>query len=238
MDLIHTYKKRILSSQSTIIKPIKIDWNINSRLIKQLALQNESRFKFTENNKPIYKLLLQYFTGNPEFEKQSMSGSEMSGSLNKGLLLIGSVGSGKTFAMSTVFKIYTSQYLRSNSYQIYKYGNMKHDYGLNGMEALSEFGKIESSTGGIQRNDTKVVLVDDFLSNGTTVSYYGNKIEFADELIDSRYEAFKQSRKLTHFTTNVYANKMKEVLDERSISRLLEMCNIIEFADNDWRRLN
>lgn len=237
MDIINTYKKSISSPQATIIKPIKINWSTESRLIQQLALQNEPGFRFTEQNKPIYKLLLQYFTGNPDFEKQPLPGSEVKGSLNKGILLIGPVGSGKTFAMSTVFKIYTSKYLRSNSYQIYKYSNMKHEYGLNGLEALSEFGQIASSSGGIQRNDTKVVLVDDFLSNGTFVSYFGNKIEFADELIDSRYEAFRQSRKLTHFTTNTYADKMKEVLDERSISRLLEMCNIIEFVDKDWRRL-
>ena len=236
MDIIKTYKKSVSAPQSNIIKYIKNNWGVESRLIQQIALQNEPDFQFTEHNKPAYKLLLQYFTGNPEFEKHAMSGLGLKGSLNKGLLLIGPVGSGKTFSLSTILKIYTSKYLRSNSYQVHKYSNMKHEYGLNGLETLSEFGQIVSNSGGIHRNDTKVILVDDFLSNGTIVSYIGNKIEFADELIDSRYEAFKHSRKLTHFTTNIYADKMREVLDERSISRLLEMCNVIEFADQDWRR--
>ena len=125
-----------------------------------------------------------------------------------------------------------------NSFQIFQYSAIKLDYEKEGSKILTQLGYLVSNTGGIRRNNTKTVLIDDFLSNGSTATHYGSKIELADQLIDYRYEVFKKSDKLSHFTTNFYPNKLSGLLDQRSISRLREMCNFIVLEDVDWRVAN
>ncbi len=233
MDIIGIFKNNMMRQDSRIIKHREINTTLEKRIIQKIALQNEVNFRFTEHNKRIYELLFQYFTGSQEFEKQKIPGSDLLGSLNKGILIFGQVGCGKSFALKDVFKPYTSQYLNVNSFQVFEYSRIKYEYETNGANILNQFGDLRSSFGGIRRNDTKTVLIDDW--NGSTANHYKSQIEFADELINIRYEAYKRSRKLTHFTTNLYPKKLSEILDYRSISRLREMCNFIVLEDKDWR---
>ncbi len=235
MDIFETFKNNMMRQDSRIIKYRDVNTTLAKKLIRKIALQNEANFEFTENNKRIYELLFQYFTGNPEFEKQRMPGSDLLGSLDKGILIFGPVGCGKSFVLKNIFKTHTSKHLNINSFQIFQYSEVKLGYETNGASVLAPLGNLISGLGGIRRNDTKTVLIDDFLSNGSTATHFGSQIEFADELINIRYEAYKHSRKLTHFTTNLYPKKLSEILDYRSISRLREMCNFIVLEDKDWR---
>ncbi len=238
MNILEIYKNNIMNPNTRIMKYMKIDSTIQKRIIQKIALQNEAKFEFTKKNKPFYELLFLSFTGNPKFEKLKMPGSDILGSLNKGNLIFGPVGCGKSFALETVFKTYTADYLNVNSFRIFQYSTIKLDYQKEGAIILDQFGNSISNSGGIKRNETKTILIDDFLKNGSTVAHFNNKIELAEELINLRYEAYKRSGKLTHFTTNLYPKELSEILDYRSISRLQEMCNFIVLEDVDWRVAN
>ena len=146
------------------------------------------------------------------------------------------MGSGKTFLLGKVFKEYTSQILHTNSFQVHDYYNIIRDYELEGAVALKKYGHFKENQNGYQKDHTRTVLIDDFLSTKSTASYYGNKTDIADLLVSFRYEAYQRSRKLTHFTMNLYPGELQDILDERSVSRLQEMCNIIPFEDCDWRK--
>lgn len=201
-----------------------------------MAKRIEPGFQFTDKNKAYYHLLLLYFAGNPEFDAYLKVMTGEVGARSKGLLVLGNVGSGKTFSLANVFKDYTSKVLRANSFQVHDYYNIIRSYELEGAEALKKYGHINSSQNGHQKDITRVVLIDDFLSTNSKATHYGNKADIADLLITLRYEAYKRSRKLTHFTMNLYPNELDEILDERSISRLQEMCNVVALEDCDWRK--
>ncbi len=218
------------------IKSIQINWKTEAQFIAHLTSKYEKNFVFNQNNKIIYKILLKYFTGDKSFELMNFPVMIQKGSLKKGIFLAGNVGSGKSLIIKNIFKDYTQNRLYLNSYNIFDYRDIKLEYEQYGAAALEKFTNKISNSGGIRRNQTQVILIDDFLATGAEVVYYGNKINLADELVQIRYEVYKRSGRLTHFTTNIFPAQMQEFLDERSLSRLSEMCNAIVFKDKDWRK--
>lgn len=237
MNLIEYYKKSVEKQNTPIIKTCKADLKEHPELIAFIAGKNEPKFKFTDKNKPVYRMLMLYFTGNADFNSYMKQITGRQGNLDKGLLVVGNVGSGKTYSLATVFKEYTANVLRKNSYQVHDYYSIIRNFELLGSEALSIFGFQQRNMNGYQKDRTLTVLIDDFLSTKSTVSHFGNKTDIPETLINQRYEAYKRGRKLTHFTMNLYPNELGDLLDERSISRLQEMCNVIALEDCDWRKV-
>lgn len=216
-----------------IIKTIPIEWNNHAKMIEEIAKSYEPNFDLTDTNKIIFRLLLLYFSGNPDFDSELMKITGVQGSRNKGLLLFGSVGSGKSLILFKVFRRYVTNILKQNTYQALEYIDIL-DNAMVDPQYLSGFGFQKPTATG--RDLTWTVLIDDFLSTNSSINYYGNKIEVADTLIMNRYQAYDRVRKLTHITTNFEPAQMKEFLDQRTISRLSEMCNVIELTGDDWRR--
>ena len=102
--------------QENEIKTIEIDWNEHSLGILRIAKYLQPNFQITENNKIIMKLLLMYFTGNEDFKKEVEAHTGIEGSLNKGLYVVGSVGSGKTLLFK-IFQMYTRDVINENGYR-------------------------------------------------------------------------------------------------------------------------
>lgn len=234
MNIIEKYKNGLKNQSSQIIKPINIDKHTGGELIKMIAKEYEPSFEITERNKPFYTLLYSYFTGNPKFSTYLEEITGKKGSLNKGLLIVGPVGVGKSLAMGRIFRKFTSNF-RQNSYQVHEYLQIADSDNLKS-QPLSDFGQIISKNGTI-RDNTKTVLIEDFLTNRIVLNHFGNNINIANDLIYYRYLAYIKSKKLTHFTTNIYPKNLGEKLDYRAVSRLQEMCNIIELNDKNWRSL-
>ena len=222
-------------NNDSYLRRCNIDFDEELKHIFKTAMEFEPNFQKTDANIELYKILLLYFTGNPKFEKIKLPGSGNYGSLKKGLFISGDVGSGKTFALTKVFKEYTSVQ-RCNSYKIFYYMDLKQDYEAYGSSALSPLNKKIIISNGIRYNETPTVLIDDFLANGAKLMYFGNRINLANELILKRYNVYEEFGRLTHLTTNLDGDDLTELLDERVLSRLNGMCNIIRFDDVDWRR--
>jgi len=184
------------------ITTIHVDRDTEVRYIAKIIREFESDFRFTEINKMAYDLLFRYFTGDRTFETRDYTIMPKGGSLNKGVLIVGTIGSGKSFLLSYIYKTYTKERLQRNSYRVYDYQEIKQDFAQNGMGTFKKFGNIITSPGGLRRNETQTVLIDDFLALGDKISNFSNKINLADVLIQTRYEAYKRSGKLTHFTGN------------------------------------
>ncbi len=92
------YAKKLnkLERDSFDFKNVSQMIHTNLNAITQIS---ERSFVYTENNKPILRALMYYFTDNPEFIDFTMSNREIfinNASLKKGLLLIGGFGVGKS----------------------------------------------------------------------------------------------------------------------------------------------
>jgi len=60
---------------------------------------------------------------------------------------------------------------------------------------------------------------------------YGQRIEPIQDLIFSRYRLWEQSKKLTHFSTNLSLQELADRYDSRVVDRLKGMCNVIQLSN-------
>jgi len=125
-------------------------------------------------------------------------------SLSKGILLYGNIGCGKTTLMRFFQKV---RYFQMRSVK-----DVAAAFAENGHGALAEYRK-------------GVFCFDDY-GIESEQKHYGVALNAMQDIILSRYDY----RLITHLTTNINADDMREMYGERVTSRLREMCNIIQFS--------
>ncbi|GAA4434715.1 hypothetical protein GCM10023188_26000 [Pontibacter saemangeumensis] len=171
-------------------------------------------FVADRHNTPTLRLLYLYATRSEELEQEGLS-------LDKGLLLYGNVGSGKTDLLRSLQKVLWL----TRSPLAFAYVNMKQvgeEFGIGGYEAL-------------QRYTKRHWLFDELGQwEKETVGNYSNKINVAESIILTRYEQFRHGH-LTHFTTNLSREEMESHYDGRVWSRMQEMCNMVRVVGPDRR---
>lgn len=181
-------------------------WQVVNRVVPGFVADNY--------NKPVLQLLYLYATRSEEFEQQGYS-------LDKGLLLYGNVGSGKTDLLRSLQR---ALWLMQSPIA-FAYVNLKQvgeEFGTGGYAALHRYARrhwMFDELGQLEKE---------------TVGNYANKVNVADSIILTRYEQFRYGY-LTHFTTNLSKEEMAEYYDNRVWSRLQEMCNMIRVIGPDRR---
>lgn len=176
-------------------------------------------FKEDAENKEAIKMVMLWMARDERFEQLKETFS-----LNKGILLLGSYGGGKTLLMELVQR---TLYLLRSEY-MFKRQNMRElcqKYQAAGSTALQP--------------ENRHLFVDEFGLLGNSdererVNSYGNKIVVGDELIGIRYDLFRAGH-LTHLTTNLTYNQISEYYSPRTVSRLHEMFNFIPLTGTDRR---
>ncbi|MBK5209068.1 MAG: ATPase [Flavobacteriaceae bacterium] len=131
---------------------------------------------------------------------------------NKGLLLSGPVGCGKTSLMKLL------PYLapHKTNYEIIPTRNIVFNFNAAGFEVLEKY------------NDTKNYCFDD-LGVEPTGCHYTKECNVMGEILLSRYDIFKTKNTKTHITTNLNAEELEARYGSRVRSRMREMFNLISF---------
>jgi energy-coupling factor transporter ATP-binding protein EcfA2 len=179
-----------------------------------VASQLVPGFEIDDFNRELLRLLYAYATRDSYFTEQGYS-------LDKGLLLYGNVGSGKTGQMKILQRVLNLMH-SPLAFAYTTVSAVSDSFGANGFEAFLSYGQRNWMFDELGRLDRE------------TVQYFGNKINVAESLIQNRYELFTRGY-LSHFTTNLSKAQMAESYDERVWSRLQEMCNVIRAAAPDRR---
>jgi len=207
-----------------IINKIIVDEKLHKHGLINIAKNQFNRFILDDENKKTINLLFHYFTGNEEkcFENDI--------DLSKGLLIVGGTGTGKSLLFK-IFKLYTGEVLRKNSYQFYNSSEIVENVNINGVKYLEKF---NYNFDGKKANPI-TCYIDDICSKNEKIKHFGSEISVIESLINIRYNIFLQFRKLTHFTSNIYPSEISKYYDLRIISRLTEMCNVIELNGIDRR---
>lgn len=134
--------------------------------------------------------------------------------LNKGLLVMGHVGTGKTMLMRTVRQAMRDAY--GTQFGIKSCSDLVRDFSEQGYEGIEKWMTAPH------------VCFDDLGTENREAMHYGKRSNLMVEVIEARYERMLQGVKCwTHITTNLDADEIKKHYGERVASRIQHMMNIL-----------
>jgi len=171
-----------------------------------------NHFKILESDYPIIYKLIAYFL------KEEPSCYQYNIDLNKGILLSGPVGCGKTTLMNLMKTLTATEH----KFYIKPCRDISFEFIQDGYEIIQKYSK------GKLYPDPKTICFDD-LGTEKNLKYYGNECNVMAEIILSRYDIFISKKIYTHITTNLSASEIETAYGNRVRSRLRNMLNLIAF---------
>lgn len=165
-------------------------------------------FKIYEDDKEILLKLCSYFIR----DKESCASYGID--INKGILLSGPVGCGKTSLMKLLRHIVPL----SRPYEVIPCRNVTFSFNHLGYKTIEAYG------------NSKFICFDD-LGVEPSGSFYGKDLNVMGEVLLSRYELYQQTKHKikTHATTNLNAEELEERYGNRVRSRMRELFNLVAF---------
>lgn len=191
----------------------------------------EGKFILDQSNTTIFKLLGLYFSNDKDFIGLASAMQVDNPSLEKGLLLAGNIGTGKTWIMKLFSKNQKQVFIIQTAKAISEL------FGKEGEESMQQF----TTCPVLPVNDvtnfyhTKMGLCIDDLGTEEVKSHYGNRKNVIGDLIELRYSKMNTGTTL-HATTNLTGLQLKDFYGDRVASRLRETMNIIELKGEDRRK--
>lgn len=156
--------------------------------------------------------------------------------LKKGIAIIGEIGAGKSMCMRIMQKI-----LKDTS-QKFVYKKAKDLIDMVDEVSITEI--KEQYGGGLLHN----LYLDDIGVGQPIKNHYGNNVNIISEIILDRYDLFVSKGIKTHFSSNKPTTldkkkypdivTLEDILGDRVIDRIFEMCNIIVWQGKSLRRAN
>ncbi|MEK0369709.1 MAG: hypothetical protein QQN55_00940 [Nitrosopumilus sp.] len=191
------------------------------KVFQVVFIEEYGELILTEQNKPIFDLISRYFAKDKSFNETNLTMNQAS--LNKGLLIIGKYGCGKS-SMMTVFQK-MGQMLMPNNFMWFT--------SISTLDLVDEFESADNISKEAffkKYNNVRTIYFDDF-GTESDASNYGKK-NLMKEILEKRY----MKRNKTFMTTNLTLLEIKTKYGNRVFSRLQEMFNIIEFGGEDYRK--
>jgi DNA replication protein DnaC len=175
-----------------------------------------SNFKIHEIDFPvIYKLIAYYL-------RDEQACSHFGVDINKGILLSGPVGCGKTAIMNLMKFISKTEH----KYYVKPCRDISFEFIQDGYQTIHKY-----SNGKLYHADPKIICFDD-LGTENNLKYFGNECNVMAEILLSRYDIFISKRIPTHLTTNLSASEIETHYGLRVRSRLRQMVNLISYDKN------
>ena len=163
-------------------------------------------FKATDNNKAAL-IKSKEFAEN--FESQS-----------RGIILLGDVGRGKTHLAAAITNaiasdLHTVMFGNITSLLSVIKSTYKKDSELSERDILEIMAQVD------------LLIIDDFGKENPTK----NTVSLIYQIVNRRYE----DNKLLVATTNYSMTNLKKTIGEATVSRLYEMCELVQMTGSDWR---
>ena len=173
------------------------------------------KFKIYKKDKDILLKLCSYFIKDKENCKK------FDIDLDKGLLLTGPVGCGKTSLMKLLHFLVPHQ----RKYVVIPCRNIVFAFNHLGYKTIEDYG------------ESSFFCFDD-MGVEPMGRHYGKDCNVIGEILLSRYDLFLETKLKTHATTNLNAEELEERYGNRVRSRMRELFNLIAFDKdvNDKRK--
>jgi len=172
-----------------------------------------NHFKILESDYPIiYKLIAYFLKDETTCFQYGING-------NKGILLSGPIGCGKTSLMNLMKHLATTEH----KFFVKPCRDISFEFIQDGYEIIHKYSK-----GKLYQSEPKTICFDD-LGTENNLKYYGNECNVMAEILLSRYDIFTSKKIQTHITTNLSATEIENVYGNRVRSRMRELCNLIAY---------
>lgn len=171
------------------------------------------QFKIIENDHEVIFKLLVYFIGD------TCQAKELAIDLDKGILLTGPIGCGKTSLMNLMRFVPPPE----RNHFMKPCRDVSFEFIQEGYEIIWRYSRMS-----FNNHNPKIYCFDD-LGAEQSLKYFGNECNAMGEVLLSRYEYFISHDMITHVTTNLSATEIESVYGSRVRSRLREMMNHIYF---------
>ena len=176
-------------------------------------------FTVDATNQPVLEAVLAYFV------RDDLWCQKLELNPQKGLLLLGPVGCGKTT---------TLQLFAPERFRLVATRDIARKYLSEGLSALEAYGAKSYHSkhlgyGPVLQYDQPITYCFDDLGVEQNAKLYGNDCNVMAEILLDRYEQFVQRGMVTHLTTNLNAQEIERLYGDRVRSRLREMFNLICF---------
>ena len=171
------------------------------------------KFKIVETDHEIIYKLIAYFL------KDEQSCYQFNIDLEKGILLSGPIGCGKTSLMNLMKYLAQTE----NKFSVKPCRDISFEFIQDGYEIIHRYSK-----GKLYLAEPRTYCFDD-LGTENNIKYFGNECNVMAEILLSRYDLFISKKLQTHITTNLSASEIEKIYGNRVRSRLREMINLIGF---------
>jgi DNA replication protein DnaC len=175
-----------------------------------------NHFKIIETDYPIVYKLIAYFL------KDQQVCDQFNIDLQKGILLTGPIGCGKTSLMNLMKHVA----LPNNKFSVKPCRDISFEFIQDGYQIIHKY-----SIGQLYHSEPRTYCFDD-LGTENNLKYFGNECNVMAEILLSRYDLFIYKKLKTHITTNLSATEIEKQYGNRIRSRLRELCNLIAFDNN------
>lgn len=170
-------------------------------------------FKIYKEDKNVIAKLLIYAIRDKE------NALELGLDLNKGILLTGPIGCGKTSMIHLIKPFLNAK----NDYKIKTTREVSFEFAKHGYEALHSYTQLS-------KNQSRLLgYCFDDLGSEQQIKHFGNDCNVMGEILISRYEQFIDNKAVTHITTNLSASDIESLYGNRLRSRMRAMFNLISF---------
>jgi hypothetical protein len=155
--------------------------------------------------------------------KDKKNAAKLNIDLNKGIMLSGPVGCGKTSLMTLInlFQFHPFRHVMKTCRDV------SFEFIREGYDVVHKYSTLSFSKQS-QQTWPRIYCFDD-LGTENSLKYYGNECNVMAEILLTRYELFSQKKMLTHLTTNLSATEIEGFYGNRVRSRLREMFNLVAF---------
>jgi DNA replication protein DnaC len=188
-------------------------------------------FLIDENNRAAFDLLCLYFAEDQNFFRLAGEMQIQNPGLNKGILLCGNPGTGKTRIM-TVFARNQRQ-----SFGMYSAQKIANDFAKDGESIIEDFSEVFKNP----INDAEAffqplrgICLDD-IGSEELKNHFGNKRNVIGDIIERRYSNGVFGP-LLHATTNFSAGELEKFFGLRVLSRMREIFNLVVLSGPDRRK--
>lgn len=208
-----------MKKAGTILEIRTIPKSFNPELIITAGSQSINGFHLTKKMEKFYQQIYYYFTRDKRFEQD----------LNKGLLIIGQVGTGKTTAMRMFSKI--------GRYRVVSSRHIVREFNIDGMMILNRYGKDSFYYEGAPSEKVPAKLCfDDIGLEDVNSKIFGNSANVLAEILFDRYDCFISDGMITHATTNLSIPSLEKIYGDKMLDRLKEMMNLITCEGKSLRK--